>query len=96
MGMWPADGTMWPGDQNFSVMQFLPPGKFFLVHTIMHAWSFFFKTGIRLLLSKKLHSAISTQGPTEQALKVIPADTPASPYLRLFRLGNATVNNERK
>lgn len=94
--MWPADGIMWSSDQNFSVMQFLPPGESFLVHTIMHAWSFFLKTGIRLLLSKKLHSAISTQGPAEQALKVIPADLPASVYSCLSRLENAVVNNDRK
>lgn len=83
MGTRPADGTMWLGDQNFSVMQFLPPGEFFLVHEIMHAWRFclWYKTGIKLLLSKKLHSDTSSQGPAEQALKRIPADVPASLYL---------------
>lgn len=96
MGTWPADGTMWSGDQNFSVMQFLPPREFFLVHTVMQAWSFFLKTGTRLLRSKKFHSTVSTQGPTELALKIIPADLPASLYLRLFWLGNAMVNNDRK
>lgn len=87
---------MWPGDQNFSVMQFLPPGEFFLVHEIMHAWRFCLKTGTTLLLSKKLHSALSTQGPAEQALKRIPADVSASLYPRLFQLANAMVNNDRK